>query len=105
MKLIYPETLEAAVTAGLDLLDARGRHEIAGIGIFNPHMKYKTDFFSIIGLGMGIVNRENVDLMRDIEKNHIDEIHFIEIDDGGIDFDAVMRVVMAAISREASKLM
>ncbi|WP_157654808.1 hypothetical protein [Burkholderia ubonensis] len=98
-----PGNLEAAAKFGLELLDEKSRREVSGIGIFNPHMKYETDFLMVIGNGLGIVDKKNVDLFRDIEKNHSDQLHFLELQDGGVGVEAAMRIVMAAISREALK--
>ncbi|WP_157661059.1 hypothetical protein [Burkholderia ubonensis] len=99
-----PGNLEAAAKFGLELLDEKSRREVAGIGIFNPHMKYETDFMMVIGNGLGIIERQNIDLLRDIEKNHSDQLHFLELQDGEVDVGAAMRIVMAAISREALKM-
>ncbi|WP_269507036.1 hypothetical protein [Burkholderia sp. IMCC1007] len=98
-----PGNLEAAAKSGLELLDEKGRREVSIIAVFNPHMRYETDFMAVIGKGLGIVDRKNIDLLRDIEKNHSDQLHFLELQDGGIDTEAAMRIVMAAISREALK--
>ncbi|KWN20335.1 hypothetical protein WM21_03955 [Burkholderia ubonensis] len=67
-------------------------------------MKYETDFMMVIGNGLGIIERQNIDLLRDIEKNHSDQLHFLELQDGEVDVGAAMRIVMAAISREALKM-
>lgn len=98
-----PDNLEMAAKFGLALLDEKGRREVSRMEIFNPHMRYETDFMSVIGVGLGIVGRENIALLRDIANNHSDQLHFLEMQDGEVDVDAAMRIVMAAISREVLK--
>ncbi|UXU87590.1 hypothetical protein [Burkholderia sp. S-53] len=98
-----PGNLDAAAKFGLKLLDEKSRREVSKIGIFNPHMKYETDFMMVIGGGLGIVDRQNIDLLRDIENNHSDQLHFLELQEGEVDVEVAMRIVMAAISREALK--
>jgi hypothetical protein len=99
----FPATVEMAAKQGMALLDEHGRREVAKIGIFNPHMKYDTDFLSVIGGGLGIVDGGNLRLVRDIIENHADKMHFLEIQEGAVDVNTVMRIVMAAISQEAQR--
>jgi hypothetical protein len=94
-----PSSLNDAVGFGLSLLADQDKRELASMGMFNPHMQYDTDFAEIIGVGLGISNGENLSLLRDIATNHVDELHFLEIDGESVEVDAALRVVLSAMSK------
>jgi hypothetical protein len=96
---LLPKNLEEAVAFGLDLLNDESRRELAKIGWVDSHTKYDTDYEGIIGSALGISNRENAALLRDIAVNHSDSLHFLEIDEDMAEPSAAIRVVLAAMSK------
>ncbi|SAL02593.1 hypothetical protein AWB80_08394 [Caballeronia pedi] len=103
MKGNIPTTLDASVEFGLTLLDAKGRSELATMGLFNPHMKYETDFVKIIGSKLGIIDGSNQELLRDIAIKQGDNLHFLEIEGDSIEPAAAMRILLTAMSEKAAK--
>lgn len=102
MNQTIPKTLEEAVTFGLKLLSDRSKRELANIGWVDPHTKYDVDYIAIIGVGLGIADQTNQQLLRDIAANHADSLHFLETDGTTVEPDAAIRVVLGAMSKAAS---
>jgi hypothetical protein len=94
-----PNTLEEAVIFGLNLLNDHSKRELAKIGWVDPHTKYETDFIGIVGAGLGILDKTNQQLLRDIAVNHADSLHFLETEGSIVEPDAAIRVVLSAMSK------
>lgn len=102
MNKMMPNTLEEAVAFGLKLLNDQSKRELAKIGCVDPHTKYGTDFIEIIGAALGIFDKTNEQLLRDIAVNHADSLHFLETDGSIVEPDAAIRVVLCAMSKEVA---
>lgn len=95
----YPKTIEEAVPYGLLLLDDSARVELSRTGYVDPHTKYGADFISIIGVGLGISDGSNRELLVDVLAKHSDELHFLEIEEGHATQDGALRLVLSAMAR------
>lgn len=94
-----PSTLKQAVAAGLALLDDDSKRELALLTHVDPHTKYRADFIALVGEELGIFNRSNQLLLEDVAKDHVDQLHFLELIPDML-AQATVRIILVAMAEE-----
>ena len=100
--MLTPLNLAEATEFCINILDEETKGELAGIGFYNPHMKYKTDFERTISEILGLTSTDAHSLLLDIAVNHAEKLHFLEVDGGLATPDAALRVIVNAIATRLS---
>ena len=92
--------LNQAVATALSLLNDESKRELSLLSYVDPHTKYRTEFISLVGSGLGLFDGSNQPLLEDIVRNHAEKLHFLDLGPEGVSAQAAIRIVLAEMSDE-----